>query len=99
LYRKYIVLKFFFIYSFLYIFNIFLYIHNVLSVKIRKGDILFLDYNWKDKQYLYIQIVLSRLLQRVKDPVFLKMYDLLEKEIYLPVTLLGGFEQVSDIIN
>lgn len=42
--------------------------------------------------------MLSRILQHVKDPVFLQMYKLLEEK-YLPPSLSDGFKQVSDITS
>lgn len=42
--------------------------------------------------------MLSRILQRVKDPMFLQMYKLLEEK-YLPPSLSEGFKQVSDITS
>jgi len=34
------------------------------------------------------------ILQRIKDPVYLKMYELMEEK-YLPLAPLEGFKQVS----
>lgn len=42
--------------------------------------------------------MLPWILQRAKDPVLLQMYELREKENYLPETLTEGFKQVSDVI-
>ncbi|XP_071642063.1 uncharacterized protein [Temnothorax longispinosus] len=49
--------------------------------------------NWK--RNLFLQIILSQILQHVKDPVFLQMYELLEEK-YLPLSTTKGFEKLCE---